>query len=131
LKISPNYDRLAFTQTDSAKISGIVVLDLNTGKSWPAAPGLGGPTWSPDQKIMIASQLDSAPADSAAKEGALYFVIKPEGGSQKKISLAESLPQSSIVTIDWSRDGKRIAFDTVTILNELNLMKNFIPKGQK
>jgi Tol biopolymer transport system component len=80
---------------------------------------------------MMAIRSVSAAADSAGKDGACYFVIKPEGGPQKKISLAESLPQSSIVTLDWSRDGKRIAFDTVTTLNELNLMKNVISKGQK
>ena len=37
LKISPNYDRIAFTEADQNQVHGIVILDLNTGKNWIAS----------------------------------------------------------------------------------------------
>jgi Tol biopolymer transport system component len=131
MTVSPDYKWLAFHEEFDFDDYGIVVLDLETGNSWRAVSGLSRTAWSPDQKLIMATQDRLIELDeSAKKEGPFYVLVSPQGGADKKISLADSLPKSRIRSIDWSRDGKEIVFDIAADVRKFYFLRNVIPKGR-
>jgi Tol biopolymer transport system component len=130
LKASRDYKWLGFNETPSEGDYHIVILDLESGKTWRAGPQLSGLTWSPDRKIMMA--MDSIGRyDTEIPQGAVLYLMRGEGGAKKKIDLAKVVSRGEIMSADWSPDGKKIVFDVYFQVFESNLMKNVIPKEGK
>jgi len=124
LKASHDYKWLGFMEASSDSDYGISVLELETGKTWRAAPGLWGFAWSPEKKFMIAT----TGAGGTEKKAAALYVLPGAGGTEKKIDLGKTLSKAEIMSVDWSPDGKTIAFDVMSQIFEICLIKNLIPK---
>jgi len=124
LKASRDYKWLGFMEASSDSDYGIDILDLETGKTWRAAPGLWGFAWSPERKVMMAT----AGVGGTEKKGAFLYLMPGEGGPTKKIDLGKTVSKGEIMSIDWSPDGRSIAFDVMSQIFEICLIKNLIPK---
>jgi Tol biopolymer transport system component len=107
---------------------GIVVLDLETGKTWKAGPGMSGFAWSPDKKLMIAC---AGIGRLETPKGGVIYVMPAEGGTITQIDLGKGIAKGEIMSVDWSPDGKRIVFDVMSQIFETYLMRNLIPKEGK
>jgi len=132
LRISSDYRWLAFHEEITPGDSRLVILDLETGKSCKVkvTGRLYNAFWFPNKKLIMATNAYTEYHDRSAKEGGPFYVlVAPLVGSQKKISLADSLPRSNIVSIDWSPDGKEIVFEVAAVHTSNFFLRNVIPKG--
>jgi Tol biopolymer transport system component len=130
LKASRDYKWLGFMEASGDSDYGIVVVDLEAGRTWKPGPGMTAFAWSPDRKLMMAAA-GIGRLDTETPQGAVLYVIPSEGGEKKKIDLNGSLPKGEIMSVDWSPDGKKIVFDVYFQVFEIYLIKNPIPKEGK
>ncbi len=124
LKFSQDRKWLTFRKTHTTEEkSSIMVLEIETGKVHTASDrGFSYPAWSPDAgKILVRGRSGSR---SRPRE---LFVLPASGGAEKRIDIG-SLPKGAeLRRLDWSPDGRRIAYTLLTGQLTTRLMKNPIP----
>jgi Tol biopolymer transport system component len=105
----------------------ILILDIETGhaEQLEFENGLMFPAWSPDGKHLVA-------AGRTKKDGEFndIFIVSLADKKVKSLDVSQYFPRNMriMLTLDWSPDGKTIAYDTLRVISETNLIKNLIPK---
>jgi Tol biopolymer transport system component len=135
LRRSPDNKWLAFEE-DSRRI---IAVNLETGTShtiipqvedtskWIVKEGFGIPAWSSDSRHLLV--VKTMTDDKTLKQHHELYVVGLFGGTSEKIDVSQSLPQDGrIATMDWSPDGKEVAFEVHSAVYETLLMRTVIPK---
>lgn len=114
-RLSPDGSAIAFfwSGPPSDEPAGLRLYVKAIGTEQPLAlssPGWGAPAWSRDGRV-IAFSLMTAAGDAFSLwppgEGGIY-AVPAFGGPARKLAKVDALPPE----IDWSPDGKRLAFAT-------------------
>jgi len=108
---SPDSRQIAYA-SDSSGYSNIYALDLETGAKKSVATGsvdLVQPKWSPDGANIAYVRNEDARLNVwvSAVQGQRVFKVSDHDGVNGGLDLPESGPRG---TLEWSPDGKRIAF---------------------
>jgi Tol biopolymer transport system component len=121
LKFSRDFTKLAFTE-DNARIK---LIDMKTGKHRDlTSEHHGHLALSPDGEHIISTGIPNELGHNTA-----VFIISSTDGSIKKLDLG--FPKNTtFADLDWSPDGRQIAFVVGSQKFEIHLMKNVIPKEQ-
>jgi Tol biopolymer transport system component len=106
----------------------ILIVDVDTGnveRLEYEKENLTFPAWSPDGKHLAA--VGRTREDGDFNE---IFIISLTDGKVKSLDVSRyfSPGMRIMFTLDWSPDGKTIAYDTFKIISETNLIQNVIPK---
>ena len=122
LRFSRDHKWLAFQMDNS-----IIVLNTETGNTIPACEkGFSCPAWSPDAKQILVREITEKQGRSTE-----LFVLPASGGAGKKIDIG-SLPKGAeIRRVDWSPDGRKIAYTVFKSQLTTLLIKNLIPKNKR
>jgi len=124
LKCSRDYKWLAFLESNTK----VMVVNLETGESHLAAKDVGPPSWSSDGQKIMAMRAYKFGAKEHLKS---LFVLPSSGGPVKEFDLSKSLPKmGSIMTQDWSPDGKQVVLEFRQSIGDVVLYKNVIPEGK-
>jgi len=123
LKCSRDYKKLSFL-VNGIDYMNVMVVDLETGESHPAAADFGGySSWSPDGRMLVADN-----SWSQNKKMQSLFILKAGGGSPKEIDFGKTLPPKSEISFpDWSPSGDKIAVTVRQDQSGIFLYKNIIP----
>ncbi len=106
----------------------ILIIDIETGgveRLEFKKEDLRFPAWSPDGKHLVAAGRPTEDGDFNE-----IFVVSLTDGKVKSLDVNRDFPRGMRImfTLDWSPDGKTIAYDTFKIISESNLIRNIIPK---
>jgi Tol biopolymer transport system component len=128
----PQYLSLDASNDHKRLITGlwgrILILDADTGESerldYPKE-NLSFPAWGPDGGHFAA-------AGRTTEDGGFneIFIVSLADKEVKSLDVSRHFPPGMriLFTLDWSPDGKTIAYDTFRIISETNLIQNIIPK---
>ncbi len=125
LNASRDYKRLA-----TGRGGKIVLVDVETGHAerLEYKKRLYGPVWSPDGKHLVVIGESN---EKNASEFELFIISLPDG-QLKSLNISRYLPRGSRYfgywLPDWSPDGRKIVFNTVTFTGASNLIQNLLPK---
>ena len=119
LKFSRDFKKLIFTE-DHARIK---LIDIETGENRDLSSEYhGNLAISPDGEHIISTGIPNKLGHSTA-----IFIISAADGFARKLDLG--FPKdTTFADIDWSPDGRQIAFVVGSQKFELHTMKNIIPK---
>jgi Tol biopolymer transport system component len=121
LKFSRDFTKLVFTESGA----GIKLIDMETGKHRDlTSEHHGHLALSPDGEHIISTGIPNKLGQNTA-----VFIISAADGSARKLDLG--FPKDTIfANLDWSPDGRQIAFVVGSQKFEIHLMKNVIPEKQ-
>lgn len=106
----------------------ILIFDVDTGRVEHLAfkkENLMIPAWSPDGTHLVAAGRPTVDGDFNE-----IFIVSLADKQAKSLDVSRHFPKGMRImfTLDWSPDGKTIAYDTMKIISETNLIQNLIPK---
>jgi Tol biopolymer transport system component len=119
-----DHGRLAFLEVNAAADGfNLKVIDLASGEIHVASRNFGPFAWSPDGRSLVGDL-----AFSPKGPWQSLFIVPGSGGPAKEIDLSKKLPpRSTIGSLDWSPDGRRLIFQLNSSTSEVSLYKNLIP----
>ena len=104
----------------------ITIMDLSSGKIRVFERDFDCPQWAPDGQHLLALG-----AFTKNNLPTAIFALDLRDRGTRKLDLGNSLPKGSeILSIDWSPDGHRIAFDGRMVRTENLLMNNVLAKNE-
>ena len=135
ITLSPDGTQLAFVRFNlSAGETALVVANADGAgqrqvavRKLPNQFSFGGPSWSPDGKMLASGVLNYDPASGAT---ATLVIIEVDTGAERP-STSQTWPAGSAGQVAWLADGSGlafIAFDSTTSSNQIWLIS--YPEGQ-
>jgi Tol biopolymer transport system component len=106
----------------------ILIIDADSGRVERfefEKENLRFPAWSPDGKHLVAAGRTKEDGDFNE-----IFIVSLADKKVKSLDVSQYFLRGTriMLTLDWSPDGKTIAYDTMKIISETNLIQNLIPK---
>jgi len=128
----PRYPAVNISRDHKRLVAGlwgkILIIDVDSGsvdRLEFVKENLRFPAWSPDGKHLVAAGRTKEDGDFNE-----IFIVSLADKKVQSLDVSRLFPKGMRImfTLDWSPDGKTIAYDTLNIISETNLIQNLLPK---